>query len=237
MCDWDLYSKEELEAIVANNYTYSDILRHFDKTVFAGNRETLKNYIKHYNIDVSHFNPNMGLKSTGGLFKDKIPDSDFLVNGIKRDRKSLKKRLKDYKPYSCEVCSLQPFWNGKKLTLQIDHIDGDSWNNLIENLRFICPNCHTQTDTYSLGKEKLERKNKCVDCKIYISKKAYRCVSCEGKRKQNESTKPNLEEIIQNVKTFGYVKTGEMYKCSDNNIRKWLKKYGVDPKNIKRSIS
>lgn len=49
-----------------------------------------------------------------------------------------------------EVCScgVGTIWNGKVLTLQIDHIDGDFLNNQLENLRFICPNCHTQTENF-----------------------------------------------------------------------------------------
>ena len=39
-------------------------------------------------------------------------------------------------------------WNDKKLSLQLDHINGDNSDNRLENLRFLCPNCHTQTETY-----------------------------------------------------------------------------------------
>lgn len=54
----------------------------------------------------------------------------------------------------CAICKLPPIWNGKKLSLQLDHIDGDNVNNSRENLRLLCPNCHSQTDTFSKGKWK-----------------------------------------------------------------------------------
>ena len=52
----------------------------------------------------------------------------------------------------CEVCGISN-WNGKEISMQLDHIDGDSHNHLLDNLRMICPNCHSQTETYC-GKNK-----------------------------------------------------------------------------------
>lgn len=49
---------------------------------------------------------------------------------------------------NCSECGLTPTWNGKKLVMQLDHIDGNSDNNSIDNLRLLCPNCHTQTETW-----------------------------------------------------------------------------------------
>jgi RNA polymerase subunit RPABC4/transcription elongation factor Spt4 len=47
----------------------------------------------------------------------------------------------------CEVCGISE-WNGMHINMQLDHIDGNSHNHLLENLRMICPNCHSQTNTY-----------------------------------------------------------------------------------------
>ena len=52
----------------------------------------------------------------------------------------------------CEICGITE-WNNNHLSMQLDHIDGDSHNHKIENLRMVCPNCHSQTHTYC-GKNK-----------------------------------------------------------------------------------
>lgn len=54
----------------------------------------------------------------------------------------------------CELCGITNMWNGKELQLQLDHIDGNNTNHNIDNLRIVCPNCHSQTDTFS-GKNKI----------------------------------------------------------------------------------
>lgn len=55
--------------------------------------------------------------------------------------------------YECSECNLKDIYNNKPIKLQIDHIDGNWKNNLITNLRFLCPNCHSQTSTYGFTGE------------------------------------------------------------------------------------
>lgn len=61
--------------------------------------------------------------------------------------KRIKKWYKD-NITKCEVCSSDNIWNGQKLNFEIDHIDGNRRNNHFSNLRYICPNCHSQTETF-----------------------------------------------------------------------------------------
>lgn len=65
----------------------------------------------------------------------------------------IKEGLKEYK---CESCGISD-WNGKRIGLELNHIDGDNSNHLLDNLEILCPNCHSQTDTYKSRNVKMKR--------------------------------------------------------------------------------
>ena len=100
-------------------------------------------------ISTSHFIGNKGRKTPR---KSKLILNEIMVKNSKfYNTNRLKKRLikEGLKEDKCEVCGQLPVWNGEHLVLQMDHINGDNTDNRMKNLRIICPNCHTQTDTFS----------------------------------------------------------------------------------------
>lgn len=101
----------------------------------------------------------LGLKFKNKGSSPKIPLSEILEgkHGYYPTGK-LKKRLiaEEVLEYKCSECGLTE-WNGKKIVLQLDHKNGVSTDHRLENLRFMCPNCHSQTDTWcgkNIGKYK-----------------------------------------------------------------------------------
>lgn len=84
---------------------------------------------------------------------------DNFLNGLLVERSSLKTHLSREYGYFCAICSISE-WQGKKISLQLDHIDGDAGNNHPTNLRLICPNCHSQTETYGAKNKGNGRKSK-----------------------------------------------------------------------------
>jgi 5-methylcytosine-specific restriction endonuclease McrA len=73
---------------------------------------------------------------------------------------ALKKYLIEKFGEQCSECGQEGTWNNSPLVLQLDHIDGDSDNNFLKNLRLLCPNCHTQTENFgSKGQGSRYKKN------------------------------------------------------------------------------
>lgn len=62
------------------------------------------------------------------------------------------------KIYKCEICNISEY-NGKHISLELNHIDGDNSNHRLDNLELLCPNCHSQTDTYR-SKNIIKKKKK-----------------------------------------------------------------------------
>ena len=185
-------------------------------------------YSKYYDLDlprISNYNRNGILVNIA----NKIPDECFFINPSFRKPKDIRKRLlKNHnREEKCAICGLENVWNGKFIQLQIDHIDGDSSNNELSNLRFLCPNCHSQTDTY--GRKNRTRYNHC-NCGTRIDKKSIKCTKCENeyrKKLENKNFKinwPEINELLERLKNTSFTQLGKELGVSDNAIRKHIKK-------------
>jgi len=90
----------------------------------------------------------------------KIHNQDVFIKDSSHPRHRVKERImmEGLLPYTCCICKIEPLWQSKPLTLVLDHINGVNNDNRLQNLRFLCPNCNSQTKTFSLGHRRMKKK-------------------------------------------------------------------------------
>ena len=152
------HTKEEIEEAVKNSLAIAGVCRKLNMKPCGGNYKTLHGKFKEWQIDTSHFTG--AAWNQGEQFKPfakKYGLEDALVeNSPYKNSNSLKKRLfkEVIKTKQCEECGIVE-WNGKEITLELEHINGNNTDNRLENLKILCPNCHSQTTTFRNKKRPL----------------------------------------------------------------------------------
>jgi hypothetical protein len=147
------YTKEVLEPVVRESKSYAQVIRKFGLKQTGGSQANFARLVKVYEIDISHFlgqRSNQGGAHLGG--PEKLHWSSILVLD-RHGRKERASRLREAMieagiPHVCAVCGGKPEWLGELLVLEIDHKNGNTLDNRKRNVRFLCPNCHSQTENY-----------------------------------------------------------------------------------------
>lgn len=133
---------KELPNIINDCYSYADILRKLELSTHGSNTLTAKKYVQHFNLNVEHFDKVKGTKSDKVVLTD---EHVFCKNKITKS--VVRKRFLKLVEYKCVICGIDK-WMNAPLILEMDHIDGNRDNNEWNNLRLLCPNCHSQTETF-----------------------------------------------------------------------------------------
>lgn len=140
------YTKDLLEPIIKSSYSKAEVLKKLGLKIAGGNYALIFETVKELKIDTSHFKGQGWSKSK--VLPIKVPINDYFKRNTRYRHKVAKRYLiQSGVPYRCAICGIKD-WQQQSLTLEIDHTDGDRMNNEINNLRFICPNCHSQTPTF-----------------------------------------------------------------------------------------
>ena len=229
---WKVSDKRFIE-IVESCETYTEILAHFELKNRGNNHRTLKKRLLELNIKFKSIGYNRVARE-----KRRKPLSFYLTKGGKGKRNKngnrfLKRRLieEGFFEDKCSICGLENKWNGRYLSLHLDHKNGDPEDNRIQNLRLICPNCHSQTDNYC-GKAKRKPSKFCAKCGVIIHRNSKVCRHCNDVRKSDfikntNIKKPNKEELEKLLILMPVTRVGEKFGVSGNAVIRWMKKYDL----------
>ena len=144
------WTVKQLENAVRDSYSYRRVLNKIGLREAGGNYAQIKKYIAEYKLDIKHFKGqgwNTGMK---GTWKPIVPLEKILIKNSSFQSFKLKKRLfaAGLKSEQCEECGWNKTSEDGRLPLEIDHINGNSRDNRLENLRILCPNCHSLKPTH-----------------------------------------------------------------------------------------
>lgn len=158
------HTKGEIEIAVRASTSILGVMRHLGMYRRSGETwERLRRYIAEYRIDTSHFRAHR----LGAVATNRKPAEDVLVVLTQdfREKGAVLRRalVESGVPYTCAHCGQLPVWFGRPLTLHVDHQNGDWRDCRKENLRFLCPNCHTQEPSSRRGRHEVTRQCRTCD--------------------------------------------------------------------------
>ena len=161
----ECFEDSDITRAVAESSSIAEVMRNLEMNETNGTkRRNLRYRIKSLGLDTSHFSGQLWSKGKTRITDKRLdlqarkiqkPSKNVFVKGTNASNASLLKRLVLEKgvPYKCDICGIKK-WNGQNLRLRLDHKDGDSTNGEESNLRLLCPNCDSQTETFCRGQRK-----------------------------------------------------------------------------------
>lgn len=222
----------ELQELINNSSSFTEVLKYFGFGNKGNNFRTLHARIKEDNLDISLLEVKRSENVTKRLHAGNLIQlSVILTENSSFNRGHLKKRLlkEGLLENKCAICGQLPEWNGKPLTLELDHINGLSNDNRLENLRIICPHCHSQTDNYAGKNKKYVLNGELIEPKIPEPLPSeldpnWRHAPRPDSRKVERPSKEELEKLLWEKPTTEIAKN---FDVSDSAIVKWAKAYGI----------
>lgn len=244
------YSEDDFIYAWNSSFSIAEVARKLELNIYGSTYTTIKDTAKELNLSSAHMTGQGHLKGKTHGWTPKRDNKDVFAVGKKENNGTLKNRLvKDFGwELCCQECGNKE-WMGQPISIELEHINGDNHDNRIENLKFLCPNCHALTPTWhgrnikgrldKLGKSassKVASKEgnldagsspappTCNNCKKEIKGRGKTGFCLECVRKQQEKIDwPETKVLLEKLKTSNYSKLSRELGVSDNAIRKRIK--------------
>lgn len=157
-------ARHEVATAVAESRSLGGVLRLLGHADNGGSRARLKRDIEAYGLSTAHFSGQGHARGTHSPYRKPAAEILRRLNsGASRTKTSLLRRALDDigVPRTCTRCGTGDTWRGNRLVLEIDHINGDPLDNRRDNLRYLCPSCHSQTETFSKRRDVAQYSRAC----------------------------------------------------------------------------
>ncbi|MFI5973840.1 HNH endonuclease signature motif containing protein [Streptomyces sp. NPDC051452] len=147
------WTREVLEPVVAASVSVNEVVRRLGLDSVGGHQANIARRIKAYGMDTSHFTPVVRTERMRNNQRRRTPGEilveDTSAHPCRVPSRRLKRAMRELGVEErCALCGVEPVWLGRPLPLEVDHVNGDWRDNRLGNLRLLCPNCHSTTDTY-----------------------------------------------------------------------------------------
>jgi hypothetical protein len=216
MIDW-VNSRDKLEPIVADCRSCTEVLEKLQLRKAGANYRTLRKYLEMFKIDTTHFDPNW--MKISKITKPLSDDVVFVENStVQRSVVKHKIITRDLIPYVCAQCAIVDTWNGKPIILHLEHKNGIANDHRLSNLEFLCPNCHSQTESYAGRNTKGDYK----DTKARKLRKERADAKCKF-------IEDRIEQIVNSgvvIGEWGWLsKLSKILNITEQPLGRWIKKH------------
>lgn len=218
---WKL-TREEFQSVIDRSNGITSVLENIGLGRKGSNTNAVKLRILEDGIDLTKLKANRieARKNTTRMLM--LPLEQVMVDNSNYSRSALKKRLLDegILEEKCDSCGLGPEWNGQRLVLQLDHKNGVHDDHRRENLRMLCPNCHSQTANFA------GLANKRVRSSVSLVSAGVR-KGGGSKISRRKVDRPSREELASMLWKEPTTVVAARYGVSDNAVAKWARSYGI----------
>ncbi len=144
------WTEEQLKCAANKSSSIRQVIKALGLVEAGGNYAQIKKFLKLYKIDTSHFTGMAWNKGMHGVGVYRKTLKEILTRGNYYQSYKLKRRLfvAGLKKPQCEMCGWAKKSADGRVPLELDHISGDRYDNRLENLQILCPNCHSLQPTH-----------------------------------------------------------------------------------------